>query len=160
MWAGWNRKMRTLGFGVAVALLLASLAGCEVVDKARMKLLGVTVSNPEPETAEWVIREALLAAKDKDEERGWQRFQKVLHSQERTTNALKGWQQFGWPRLRRQVGLYLDDQDRFVLRDFRTMQNDGIDFFLENRERDLPTPCSVYLDFANNKHWRIKRCSL
>jgi hypothetical protein len=141
-------------------VLLATLASCEIVDKARMKLLGVTVSNPEPETAEWVIREALMAAKDKDEERGWERFQKVLHSQERTNNALKGWQQFGWPRLRRQVSLYLDDQDRFVLRDFRTMQNDGIDFFIENRERDLPTPCSVYLDFANNKHWRIKRCSL
>ena len=83
-----------------------------------------------------------------------------MHSQERTTNALKGWQQFGWPRIRRQAKLYLDEHDRFVLRDFKTMQNDGIDFFLENRERDMPTPCAVYLDFANNKHWRVKRCSL
>lgn len=146
-----------LAIGLA---LLATLVGCEVVDKARMKLLGVTVENPEPETAEWVLREVLMAAKDPDAEKGWERFQKMLHSQERTNNALRGWQQFGWPRIKRQAHLYLDDQNRYVLRDFKVMQNDGIDFFLENRERDLPTPCAVYLDYANNKHWRVKRCSL
>lgn len=149
-----------LPLAFAALCVLVSLAGCETFDKARMKLLGVTVENPEPETAEWVILQVLLAAKDPDEERGWEKFQKLLHSQERTNNALKGWQQFGWPRMRRQAKLYLDEHDRIVLRDFKVMQNDGIDFFLENKERDLPTPCSVYLDFANNKHWRVKRCSL
>lgn len=151
---------RILGIALVSSLALGMLGGCEVVDKARMKLLGVKVTNPEPETAEWVLREVLLAGKEPDEEKGWQRFQKVLHSQERTNNALKGWQQFGWPRIRRQAHLYLDETGTFVLRDFRTLQNDGIDFFLENRDRDLPTPCSVYLDFANNKQWRVKRCSL
>lgn len=139
---------------------LAALPACETIDKARMKLIGVTVDQPAPETAEWVLKEVLMAAKDPDEERGWERFQKLLHSQERTTNSLRNWQQFGWPRMRRQANLYLDEHDRFVLRDFKIMQNDGIDYYLENRQRDLPTPCSVYLDFANNKHWRIKRCSL
>ncbi|MSQ82537.1 MAG: hypothetical protein EXR77_06420 [Myxococcales bacterium] len=143
-----------------LAITLLAGSGCETLDKARMKVLGVTVDKPEPETAEWVIHQVLLAAKDPDEERGWEKFQKLLHSQERSTNALKGWQQFGWPRIRRQANLYLDEHDRYILRDFKTMQNDGIDFFLENRQRDLPTPCAVYLDFANNKHWRIKRCSL
>lgn len=152
------RSLPWLAF--ALGLMLLGGAGCATFDKARMKLLGVTVDKPEPETAEWVIKEVLLAAKDPDEERGWEKFQKLLHSQERSTNALKGWQQFGWPRMRRQAHLYLDEHDRFVLRDFKEMQNDGIDFFLENRERDLPTPCAVYLDFANNKHWRVKRCSL
>lgn len=157
------KKSRTIATVTRLAIALALLAtsvGCEVVDKARMKLLGVTVENPEPETAEWVLREVLMAAKDPDAEKGWERFQKMLHSQERTNNALRGWQQFGWPRIKRQAHLYLDDQNRYVLRDFKVMQNDGIDFFLENRERDLPTPCAVYLDYANNKHWRVKRCSL
>lgn len=154
------KVLRLLKAILIVTLAFVALSGCEILDKARMKLVGITVANPEPETAEWVLREVLMAAKDPDEEKGWERFQKMLHSQERTTNGLKGWQQFGWPRIRKQAHLYLDEQNRFILRDFRTLQNDGIDFFLENRERDLPTPCSVYLDFANNKHWRVKRCSL
>lgn len=136
------------------------LLGCEAVDKARMKLVGVTVDQPEPETAEWVLAEALHAAVDPDADKGWERFQQVLHSQERSPAALASWQQFGWPRLRKQARNYLDEEGRFVLRDFRNQQNEGIDFFLENRTRELPTPCSVYLDYANNKLWRIKRCSL
>ena len=155
-----SRQIPLVARLLAALCVLAAASGCEVVDKARMKVLGVTVENPEPETAEWVLREVLMAAKDPDAEKGWERFQKMLHSQERTNNALRGWQQFGWPRIKRQAHLYLDDQNRYILRDFRVMQNDGIDFFLENRERDLPTPCAVYLDFANNKHWRVKRCSL
>lgn len=155
-----SKRMALIVRLAAGLALLFAIGGCEVVDKARMKVLGVTVENPEPETAEWVLREVLMAAKDPDAEKGWERFQKMLHSQERTNNALRGWQQFGWPRIKRQAHLYLDDQNRYVLRDFKVMQNDGIDFFLENRERDLPTPCAVYLDYANNKHWRVKRCSL
>lgn len=155
-----SKGMTKVARWAVAALIIVGALGCETVDKARMRLLGVTVENPEPETAEWVLREVLMAAKDPDAEKGWERFQKMLHSQERTNNALRGWQQFGWPRIRRQAHLYLDEQNRFVLRDFKVMQNDGIDFFLENRERDLPTPCAVYLDYANNKHWRVKRCSL
>ena len=145
---------------LAAALFVVLLGGCEAVDKARMKLLGVTVSDPEPETAEWVLREALLAGIEPEEEKGWERFQKVLHSQERTVAALNSWRQFGWPRIRKQAKNYLDDDGRFVLRDFRTLQNDGIDSFLDNHTRELPTPCSVYMDYDNNKLWRIKRCSL
>lgn len=148
----------------AVALCLVAgallLPGCEAIDKARMRILGVTVDQPEPETAEWVIKQALMAAADKDEERGWANFQKMLHTSERTTNALRGWYQGNWPRMRHQTKLYLDDQGRFVLRDFKIQQNEGIDYFVENKVRDLPTPCSVYIDHNNNNLWRIKRCSL
>lgn len=153
---GRLRRLVVVGFVASVGLLL----GCEAVDKARMKLVGVTVDQPEAETAEWVLAEALHAAMEPDADKGWERFQKVLHSQERTPSALAGWQQFGWPRMRKQAKNYLDEDGRFVLRDFRNQQNEGIDFFLENRTRELPTPCSVYLDYANNKLWRIKRCSL
>lgn len=143
-----------------LTVLAVGLGGCETVDKARMKLFGVQVCNPEPETAEWVLREALLAASDKDEETGWARFQKVLHSAERSPNALRGWREGSWKRMRNQHALYLDDNECFTLRDFKLQQNDGIDFFVENRHRDLPTPCAVYLDHNNNKLWRVKRCSL
>lgn len=139
--------------------MLAS-AGCETLDKARMKVLGITVCNPEPESAEWVLREALMAAAEKDEDKGWGRFQKILHTQERSTNALKGWLAGSFSRMRRQHHLYLDEQGCFVLRDFRTLSNEGIDYFVGNRFRDLPTPCSVYIDRDNNNLWRIKRCSL
>lgn len=147
----------------APALLLGAallLGGCEAVDRVRMKLIGITVDQPEPETAEWVLKQALLAASDKDEQRGWDNFQKMLHSSERTTNALRGWYQGNWPRMRKQAPLYLDSEGRFVLRDLRVQQNEGVDFFVESKIRDLPTPCSVYIDHNNNNVWRIKRCSL
>lgn len=145
---------------VLVLCTLPCLTGCETVDKVRMKLFGIVIENPERETAEWVLRETLMSASDPDEQAGWARFQKVLHSDERTTNALKGWHSGNWPRMRRQASYYLDEQGRFILRDFRIQQNDGIDFFLENRFRDLPTPCAVHRDINNNGLWRIKRCSL
>lgn len=156
------RRTPMARLAVVLALVLAplSLSACEAVDRARMKLVGVVVDQPEVESAEWVIKEALHAAAEPDAEKGWERFQKILHSNERTTNALNGWRQFGWPRMRRQAKLYLDEQGRFTLRDFKVQQNEGIDFFIESKVRELPTPCSVYIDHANNKLWRIKRCSL
>jgi hypothetical protein len=153
--------VRRLALLLIVVATSSSLISCESVDKARMKLFGIKVCSPEPETAEWVINEVVQAAKDTDEERGWVRLQKVLHSSERTPNALRGWQDGNWPRMRKQVSNYLDDQGCFTLRDFRTQQGDrGIDFFVENRQRDMPTPCAVYQDENNNRLWRVKRCSL
>ncbi len=142
-------------------ILLALLTSCDAIDKARMKVLGIQVCKPEVETAEWVLMEVVLAAKDADEERGWERLQKVLHSSERTANALRGWHEGNWPRMRKQVKDYLDDQGCFTLRDFKAQQGErGVDFFIENRSRDLPTPCAVYQDENNNHLWRVKRCSL
>lgn len=144
-----------------ILLATAALAGCETVDKARMRLFGVHVCAPEDESAEWVIAQALRAAGDPDEERGWSAFQKVLHSSERTPAALRAWREGSWSRMRRQTQLYLDEAKCFNLVDFREMQGEvGYDYFVANRERELPTPCSVYLDANNNNLWRIKRCSL
>ncbi len=140
---------------------LPLLSGCDTIDKARMRLFGVHVCAPEDESAEWVIAQALRAASDPDEERGWLAFQKVLHSSERTPAALRAWQEGSWSRMRRQAHLYLDESKCFQLVDFREMQGEvGYDYFVANRERELPTPCSVYLDANNNNLWRIKRCSL
>jgi hypothetical protein len=150
---------RMLATAAVVALALP-LGGCEWIDKARMKVFGITVCNPDQETAEWVLREVLLAAAEKDEDKGFSRLQKVLHTAERTTNSLKDWAAFKYPRMRRQANLYLDDAGCFTVVDFRTMQNEGIEYFVQNRFRDLPTPCTVYTDHDNNGLWRIKRCSL
>ena len=136
-------------------------SACDTVDKARMRLFGVHVCAPEQETAEWVIAEALQAAADPDEEKGWARLQKVLHSSERTGASLRSWREGNWARMRRQTNLYLDSQKCFDLVDFREMQGEvGYDYFVANKQRELPTPCSVYLDPNNNNLWRIKRCSL
>ena len=43
-------------------LAMTALAGCDTIDKARMRLFGVRVCAPEDETAEWVIAQALLRA--------------------------------------------------------------------------------------------------
>ena len=142
-------------------LLVAGLCACDTVDKARMRIFGVHVCAPAEETAEWVIAQALAAASDPDEEHGWSAFQKMLHSSERTPAALRSWREGSWARMRRQAGLYLDSSKCFNLVDFREMQGEvGFDYFVANRQREMPTPCSVYLDPNNNNLWRIKRCSL
>ena len=145
----------------SVILLLVFGVGCDTIDKTRMRIFGIHICAPEEETAEWVIAQALNAASDSDEERGWLAFQKLLHSSERTPAALRSWREGSWSRMRRQVNLYLDSGKCFNLVDFREMQGEvGYDYFVANRQREMPTPCSVYTDANNNNLWRIKRCSL
>jgi hypothetical protein len=142
-------------------LAVVGFGGCDSLDKTRLRIFGLHVCAPEEETAEWVLSQALHAAADPDEERGWAAFQKLLHSSERTPAALRSWREGNWSRMRRQVNLYLDSSKCFNLVDFREMQGEvGYDYFVANKQRDLPTPCSVYTDANNNNLWRIKRCSL
>ncbi len=142
-------------------LTIGALGGCDTFDKTRMRIFGVHVCAPEEETAEWVIAQALTAAADPDEEHGWAQFQKMLHSSERSPAALRAWREGSWARMRRQTNLYLDASKCFDLVDFREMQGEvGYDYFVANRQREMPTPCSVYTDPNNNNLWRIKRCSL
>ncbi len=151
--------VQVVAFLLAFACVAAS--GCDTIDKTRMRIFGLHICAPEEETAEWVIAQALAAAADTDEERGWLAFQKLLHSSERTPAALRSWREGNWSRMRRQVNLYLDSSKCFNLVDFREMQGEvGYDYFVANRQREMPTPCSVYLDPNNNNLWRIKRCSL
>ena len=154
-------RLRTiLAFCISFVAVTA-LSSCDTIDKTRMRIFGVHVCAPEEETAEWVIAQALNAASDPDEDRGWTAFQKLLHSSERTPAALRSWREGSWSRMRRQVNLYLDSAKCFNLVDFREMQGEvGYDYFVANRQREMPTPCSVYTDANNNNLWRIKRCSL
>ena len=53
---------------LALALLLL-LGACDsirtTIDKVRLKTIGITVSDPDPETAEWVLMNAIEAAREK-----------------------------------------------------------------------------------------------
>ncbi len=171
---------RRAALPMAALLLIAALAlpGCEMVgetiDKIRVKVIGITVCEPERESAEWVIKRALDAATDKNAERGWNRFQKVLHTSEQTPNALRGWYGMGWKRMRRQAKDYLDEDGCFTIVDFKKMMSSrlyktstgreqrvqGIDYYVESYKKEMPTPCAVYIDDDKDGKWRIKRCSL
>ena len=153
---------------LAVSLLLGA-GGCDIVgktvDKARMKILGIVVTNPDPESAEWVIKEAIESAMDPNEEAGWERFQKTLHTEERTPNALRGWYEGGWKRMRRQAKDYVDQDGSFKIVDFKEIMLSaggvaGYEFYLESHRKEMPTPCAVYTDDENGGKWRIRRCSL
>ncbi|MCO4760071.1 MAG: hypothetical protein KC502_01090 [Myxococcales bacterium] len=156
---------------VALILVLSfGLAGCDAlkmtVDKVRMKLIGITVTDPERESAEWVLMQAIEAAADKNAERGWEKFQKVLHTSERSPNALRSWYTGAWPRMRRQVSDYdINGDGSFKIVNVKEMVKSsggtaGLEFYIVSRKKEMPTPCAVYLDENHDDKWRIRRCSL
>ncbi len=163
--------VRRPAFALAVLTLFFSLplSGCdmvaETVDKIRVKVLGITVCEPERETAEWVLKRALDAATEKNADRGWERFQKMLHSSEQSPNALRGWYTMGWKRMRRQAKDYLDPDGCFKIVDFKKVMSSrqllvGVDYYIESHKKEMPTPCAVYIDEEKGGKWRIRRCSL
>ncbi len=160
-----DQTLRMVALVIATLMASTMFCGCETIDKIRLKTLGITVSDPEVETAEWVLMQAVEAAQDKNAERGWEKFQRLLHTSERSTNALQGWLRGGWPRLRRQVDDYIADDGSFRIVDLKKMDTStgelaGIDFYIESRKKENPTPCAVYIDKKKGNRWRIRRCSL
>ena len=154
---------------VAALAVALSLGGCEMIQetvyKIQLKIIGETVCEPDRETAQWVLKRALEAAVVKNQEQGWERFQNVLHSSEQSPNALRGWYTMGWKRLRRQAKDYLDDDGCFKIVDFKKVMSSrdelaGIDYYIQSRKKEMPTPCAVYIDKKKGDKWRIKRCSL
>ncbi|GEM_PF-3591975 len=162
--APWRRS---LGICVVVCVAL-SAAGCDYVDeqvtKARIKVLGITVCEPARETAEWVLMKTLKAMQEKNDEKGWESFQKLLHSQERTVNSLRSWRQMTWRRMRKQKDHYLDEDGCYKIIQLRKLESSrgtlqGLEFYVESNKKEMGTPCSVYRDKDNKDRWRIKRCS-
>ena len=154
---------------LAIAMVIG-LSGCDsvkmTIDKIRMKTIGITVCEPEKGSAEWVMMEAIEAASDKNAERGWERFQKVLHTSERSPNALRSWYTGAWPRMRRQISDYdLDGDGCYKIVNVKEMVKSygglaGLEFYIVSRKKDMPTPCAVYLDDEHGGAWRVRRCSL
>ncbi len=153
-----------------LVIMAVGIAGCDAlrmtVDKIRMKTIGIEVCEPDKESAEWVLMEAMEAARDKNEERGWERFQKVLHSSERSPNALRSWYTGAWPRMRRQIKHYdLNGDGCFKMVNLKEMVRGtggtaGYEYYITSKIKEMPTPCAVYLDDENGNKWRIRRCSL
>ncbi len=164
-----TRTTRT-ALRLTVWLLAASgITACDTVhrtiDKARMKIMGIEVLDPERETAEWVLRQALDAANNENEEEGWERFQRMLHSEERTPNSLRNWYDNGWKRMRRQAKDYLGPDNSFKLMDYKEIMSStgelaGVEFYIASAKKEMPTPCAVYRDAEQEDRWRIRRCSL
>lgn len=151
--------MLVVGLGLA-------LGGCQKVEDAWINVAGKKVSNPEKETEDWVLMEAMKAARNDNAERGWERFQKVLHTSERTPNALRGWYKDAWPRMRRQVSHYdFDGKGSFEIVGVKTMSGSdgsvtGREYRIKSSKKQMPTPCAVYIDAEQGGAWRIRRCSL
>ncbi len=163
------RAYRTALTFTVMLLAAAGLTACDTVgktiDKARMKIMGIEVLDPERETAEWVLRQAIDAANNSNEEEGWERFQKMLHSDERTPNSLRNWYDNGWKRMRRQAKDYLAPDNSFKLADYKEIMSStgelaGVEFFVVSTKKEMPTPCAVYRDAEQEDRWRIRRCSL
>lgn len=153
----------------AFFLIFGMFSGCQYINEqvtmVRIKVLGIEVCEPDKESAEWVLMEVLKAMNKKDSEAGWERFQKMLHSKERNPNSLRGWNQMGWRRMRKQKDHYLNEDGCYKIVKLRKVEStrgelQGVEYYLESKKKDMGTPCSVYKDEDNKGKWRIKRCSL
>jgi hypothetical protein len=162
-------RTRAARLWLGLALAAGALLGCDeigkTIDKVRMKVVGITVKDPTPGSAEWVLNEVIQAGATADEEAGWERFQKILHSDERNAVALMGWHQHGWPRIRKQARDYLAEDGSFTIVDFKEMMSStgqavGYEFYVRSKKKEMPTPCAVYIDDQVDGAWRVRRCSL
>ena len=162
-----TRHLRT-ALPALLSLLLPALSGCdyisEVATQAQIKVFGITVCDPDKESAEWVLMKTLQAMNAKDPEKGWEDFQKLLYSSERTLNALRGWRQMTWKRLRKQRDHYLDEDGCYKIVKQRKIESSrgklqGLEFYVQSKYKDMGTPCAVSRDKGNKGRWRIKRCS-
>lgn len=145
------------------ALLVGGLAlnvgGCKEVDK----LITETIDDPDPESPEWVVQQAIMAAMEKDEPTGWKRFRGLLHSgQTKSLKSEKSWRQMNFAAFRRKVPLYLKDKTKPVYElEYTEDFDDGAKkLFITNNRSDVPTPCQLEPDPAAGNKWRIVRCSL
>ena len=72
-----------------------------------------TIDDTDPGTPEAVLYDALTAALEKDEAKGWKAFRSLLHS-EQLSSAIseKTWRTMNFSTLRRKARLYLEDDGK------------------------------------------------
>lgn len=142
-----------------IALMLTAASGCRTI-KYKMGI-STTVETPEPGTPEATIQAALTTAMKLDEEAAWGEFRQLLHSNEiKSPQGEKEWRTLRWPRMRRQVQLFVVDPAKvsYKILNERVLDDGNIEIYLHNTQSDLPTPCTVKKDIDGA--WRITRCSL
>ncbi|MGM0575809.1 MAG: hypothetical protein ACQEXJ_08790 [Myxococcota bacterium] len=160
--------MRRLALRLTLALALlvavpALVGGCDRVDKWLGCKWSTTVTSPEEGTPEWVVHEAVQAALEEDEAKGWERFRKLLHSSQLDSPASEqNWRTMNFSTFRRKVPLYLEDDNKAVFDIcYQEDQADGgRRLFVKNEKSEMPTPCKVMKDPEAGGAWRITMCSL
>jgi hypothetical protein len=155
-----KHRFRTLAWLLGLALLVALLAtgGCRKLKT--MSGIGETIETPEPGTPEATVQEVLKAGLERSEQTGWERYSTLLHSTQQSTQSLRSWRQFNYVSLRKKVGNYLKDPTKFsfVIMDEEEGEDGTVTLFLESKNSEMPTPCTVKKDTDGS--WRITKCSL
>jgi len=124
---------------------------------------GDIVRTTKERTPEHMIQQVLVAALEPDEEKGWQLFKSLLHTDELHPNGLITRRSMNFAASRRKVHLFIADKgDLPVFKVSRILdEGDGtLRFFVHNPE-SMPTPCTARVD-ANltPPAWRVGLCSL
>ncbi len=123
--------------------------------------IGEVVKNPEGGSPEELIQSALTSALIESQDRGWNKFRKLIHpEQKKTLIQREEWQKNRFPRLRRQVKNYVIDPSlpSFTLLNIQERNNGRILLHIENIKGDVGTPCTLKQD--GRKKWKLWSCSL
>ncbi len=122
-----------------------------------------TIDAPEAGTPEAVLYDALVAAIEPDEAKGWKAFRGLLHS-EQLSSAIseKTWRTMNYSTLRRKARLYLEDDGKpaYKLAYTEDVAPSSLKLFIFNEKSEVPTPCTLKPDVTQNNAWRISLCSL
>lgn len=151
--------MRLHAHRLAPVMLLVAVAlaagGCQ---RLKTKLgIGEKITNPDPGSPEKVLQDVLKAAKNPDEEEGWQMFVQLLHSEEvALPSTLNDWRTMRYPAIRRKVDYFLQDKIAYTytLMD-RREEGRSLSLYIENTASDTPTPCRFRQDPAQGNAWKI-----
>lgn len=126
-------------------------------------LPGMVVRETLPRTPERAVQDVLRASLEVDENKGWEMFKSLLHTDELLPNALITRRSMNYAASRRKVDLFLVEKaDMPVFKVARILDegNDSLRFFVHNRE-SMPTPCTARIDHnLKPPQWKIGICSL
>ena len=150
-----------VAWALALVAVLLCAAGCQQV--RRLAGIHTTIDAPEPGTPEAVLFDALSAAIEPDEAKGWKAFRALLHS-DQLASAIseKTWRTMNFSALRRKARLYLEDDGKpiYKLAYTEDIAPAGLKLFIYNEKSEVPTPCTVNPDPQRANAWRISICSL
>ena len=156
-----TRSIRLCLF-VIVVLILTSLGGCRKLKN--MFGIGDSVVDPEPGTAEAVVRDLLAAGTNQNREQGWEDFQRLLHTQELgSRGAMSACQRTYWPGFRRKAEFFVTDPAKLeyeILEDRPGETDNYRKIFIRNVASDQATPIPLKRDPGHQDAWRLAACSL
>ena len=123
----------------------------------------VTAFAAEPLAPLDILFNALAAALEPDEAKGWKAYRALLHS-EQLSSAIseKTWRTMNYSTLRRKARLYLEDDGKpaYKLAYSEGVAPTSLKLFIFNEKSEVPTPCTLKPDATQQNAWRISLCSL